>query len=92
MTKDAQGIRQSFSVLYDSVLCLFRSVKATKTKTCFRSRITNGMLCATLLLNLALSLILDKEVHFWDAFHLFHTGCNIYLLKKHLGRDHLYDD
>ena len=37
------GIRKIFSVFYDSVLCLFRCVKAIKTKACFHAIITNNV-------------------------------------------------
>ena len=54
------GIRKMFSVFYNSVLCLFRCVKAIKTKTCFHAIITSYLFSANPLSNLALSLTLDE--------------------------------
>lgn len=68
------GIRKIFSVFYDSVLYLFRCIKAINTKTCFHAIITNNMLSANPLSNLALSPMLDE-------YFLQHiSGCISYTL------------
>lgn len=43
ITEDVQGIRGGCFAWYDLVLCLFRSVKAVKTKICFHTILIDDM-------------------------------------------------